>query len=355
MTRFVKEKRMGHGRHAQVKTVTTPAGHMFNAVSVALASALSVSPYVFASAPAFATQPQATVTSSRSFRPGSMADPMTAGSREPSRDGGRSDVKSVSTSVPMDTKWGGIEKLDIQPVRSPAEQTAADGLNAAISAASPIYDAADGQLTAADSHLRAELKTQIDSGNAMLGNLSTSADDLKKQADAVGHASDAITAMLQKYADDAASAASAKAAAKAAAANSAAIADDYNKWLQSHPDADLGAKVLQYAMTFNGHPYVWGAAGPDSFDCSGLVMYAYAHFGIRLPHFSGAQAAMGVEVPPSEMKPGDVLANSEHAALYYGKINGEDYVFNAANPSDGVRLTPLRWAFSSSYHIRRMG
>lgn len=352
MTRFVKEKRMGHGRHAPVKTVTTPAGHAFNAISVALASALTASPFVFVSSPAFATQPQASVTSARSFRPGSLVEPMRTGGREASRDGARQEVPSVSTSVPMDTKWGGIEKLDIKPVRSPAEQTAADGLTAAISAASPVYDAADGRLTAADSHLRAELKTQIDSGNSMLGNLSAFADDLKKQADAVGHASDAVTATLQGYA---AAAASSGSSAKAAGVNSAAIADEYNKWLQSHPDADLGAKVLQYAMTFNGYPYVWGASGPDSFDCSGLVMYAYAHFGIRLPHFSGAQAAMGVEVPPSDMRPGDVLANSEHAALYYGKINGEDYVFNAANPSDGVRLTPLRWAFSSSYHIRRMG
>lgn len=347
---------MGRGRHAQVKTVTTPAGHAFNAVSVALASTLTASPFMFASGPAFATQPQASVVSSRSFRPGSLVEPMGGSdSREPSRGQARDGVRSVSTSVPMGTKWGGIEKLDIKPVRSPAEQNAADGLNAVISAASPVYDAADGKLMTADAHLRAELKTQIDSGNAMLGNLSTSADDMKKQADAISQASTAVTGMLQKYADDAASAASAKAAAKAAKADAAAVTDEYNAWLQSHPDADLGAKVLQYAMTFNGYPYVWGASGPDSFDCSGLVMYAYAHFGIRLPHFSGSQATMGVEVPPSDMRPGDVLANGEHAALYYGRINGEDYVFNAANPSEGVKLTPLRWAFSSSYHIRRMG
>lgn len=342
---------MGHGRHAPVKTVTTPAGHAFNAVSIALASALSASPFVFASGPAFATQPQVSVVSSRSFRPGSLVAPMGSNDRQPSRGQARTEVESVSTSVPMNTKWGGIEKLDIKPVRSPAEQTAADGLAAAIGAASSVYDAADGRLRAGDSHLRDELKTQIDAGNTMLGDLSKPADDLKKQADGVSAASDAVTAALQGYA----ASASSRSASAVAPVNSAAVADEYNKWLQSHPDADLGAKVLQYAMTFNGYPYVWGASGPDSFDCSGLVMYAYAHFGIRLPHFSGAQATMGVEVPPSDMRPGDVLANGEHAALYYGKINGEDYVFNAANPSDGVRLTPLRWAFSSSYHIRRMG
>src|ERR1700730_18532074 len=51
----------------------------------------------------------------------------------------------------------------------------------------------------------------------------------------------------------------------------------------------LGAQAVRWALSKVGSPYVWGAAGPDAFDCSGLVMWAYAHVGISLPHFTGAQ------------------------------------------------------------------
>ena len=49
----------------------------------------------------------------------------------------------------------------------------------------------------------------------------------------------------------------------------------------------VGAQALQAAITRLGDPYVWGAAGPSQFDCSGLVMWAYAQVGISLPHYTG--------------------------------------------------------------------
>ena len=74
--------------------------------------------------------------------------------------------------------------------------------------------------------------------------------------------------------------------------------------------------VVDYAMSRIGCPYVWGAAGPDSFDCSGLVMWAYAQVGIDLPHNSEAQYAAADEVLPlSQAMPGDVLYRSGHVGI----------------------------------------
>jgi cell wall-associated NlpC family hydrolase len=73
-----------------------------------------------------------------------------------------------------------------------------------------------------------------------------------------------------------------------------------------------------------GDPYVWGAAGPDEFDCSGLVMWAYAQAGVSLPHYSGSQFSETVEIPMTDLEPGDLVFPSDpgqHVAMYIG--NGE--------------------------------
>ncbi len=89
-----------------------------------------------------------------------------------------------------------------------------------------------------------------------------------------------------------------------------------------------------------GDAYVWGAAGPSSFDCSGLVMWAYAQVGISLPHFSGAQYADTTHIPMSELEPGDLVFfgdPGQHVAMYIG--NGQ--IVEAADPAIGVHITAL--------------
>ena len=89
-----------------------------------------------------------------------------------------------------------------------------------------------------------------------------------------------------------------------------------------------------------GSSYVWGAAGPNSFDCSGLVMWAYAQVGISLPHFSGAQYADTTHISMSQLEPGDLVFPADpgqHVAMYVG--NG--MIVEAANPAIGVHITPM--------------
>lgn len=91
-----------------------------------------------------------------------------------------------------------------------------------------------------------------------------------------------------------------------------------------------------------GKPYVWGATGADSFDCSGLVMYALKKaFGINYPHFSGAQYAQTTHISKSEAKSGDLVfwgdGGSEHVGVYAG---GNKY-FSAQSPSQGIHMNTL--------------
>lgn len=76
--------------------------------------------------------------------------------------------------------------------------------------------------------------------------------------------------------------------------------------------------VVAFALAQVGKPYRWGAAGPGSYDCSGLVMASFARAGIRLPHQSGGIARMGRAVPRGSWLPGTVITSPGHVALYIG-------------------------------------
>src|SRR5690606_11657880 len=82
------------------------------------------------------------------------------------------------------------------------------------------------------------------------------------------------------------------------------------------------AGAISAALSRVGSGYVWGAAGPNVFDCSGLVMWAYAQVGVRLPHYSGAQYAATTRISASQLQPGDLVfwgpGGSEHVAIYMG-------------------------------------
>jgi cell wall-associated NlpC family hydrolase len=82
--------------------------------------------------------------------------------------------------------------------------------------------------------------------------------------------------------------------------------------------------AVDTALAQVGDPYVWGAGGPDSFDCSGLMQYAYSAAGVSLPHSSKSQSQMGAPVSRSELQPGDLVffySPVSHVGMYIG--NGQ--------------------------------
>jgi peptidoglycan DL-endopeptidase CwlO len=84
---------------------------------------------------------------------------------------------------------------------------------------------------------------------------------------------------------------------------------------------DAGARAVQAALTKLGSPYEWGATGPTSFDCSGLVVWAYSQVGKVLPRSSYAQMEGGIPVPLDQMQPGDVVGfyeDAHHVGIYVG-------------------------------------
>jgi peptidoglycan DL-endopeptidase CwlO len=110
--------------------------------------------------------------------------------------------------------------------------------------------------------------------------------------------------------------------------------------IQVHGDS-LGAQALRAALTRIGDPYVWAAAGPDSFDCSGLVMWAYEQEGVQLLHFTGDQWNEGEHIPRSQIQPGDLLFffNLDHVGLYVG---GNLFV-DAPTQGQDVQIQPIPW------------
>ncbi|MDQ2726716.1 MAG: C40 family peptidase [Actinomycetota bacterium] len=99
-----------------------------------------------------------------------------------------------------------------------------------------------------------------------------------------------------------------------------------------------------------GAPYVYGASGPGAFDCSGLVMWAYAQAGISLPHYSGAQFSDGTHISMSQLAPGDLVFPSDpgqHVAMYIG--NGE--IIEAPYTGAVVHITGLSSFFVQAVRI----
>jgi cell wall-associated NlpC family hydrolase len=98
--------------------------------------------------------------------------------------------------------------------------------------------------------------------------------------------------------------------------------------------------AVDTAMAQRGKPYVWAASGPGSFDCSGLVQYAYAAAGIGLPHSSRMQSGMGAPVSRDQLQPGDLVffySPVSHVGIYVG--NG--LMVHAPTPGDVVKVADI--------------
>ncbi|MFJ8694517.1 C40 family peptidase [Streptomyces roseolilacinus] len=100
------------------------------------------------------------------------------------------------------------------------------------------------------------------------------------------------------------------------------------------------AAAVRAVRSVVGRPYVWGANGPDAFDCSGLTQWAYAQAGVGLPRTSQAQRNAGRHVGLAEARPGDLVTyrgDASHVAMYMG--HGQ--VVHAPYPGARVRYDPV--------------
>ena len=106
------------------------------------------------------------------------------------------------------------------------------------------------------------------------------------------------------------------------------------------PVVSTGQRILDAATTRVGSPYVWGATGPNSFDCSGLTSWAYKEAGISIPRTSQAQIGGGTQVSKADLQPGDIVAfysGASHVGIYAG--NGQ--VVHAPYSGTSVSYAPV--------------
>ena len=105
------------------------------------------------------------------------------------------------------------------------------------------------------------------------------------------------------------------------------------------PTANSRAGIaVRAALSRLGHPYVWGATGPDQFDCSGLVQWSYAQAGIHLDRTTYQQINDGIPVPRAQVRPGDlVFPHAGHVQMAIG----HNLVVEAPYSGASVRISPL--------------
>jgi len=107
--------------------------------------------------------------------------------------------------------------------------------------------------------------------------------------------------------------------------------------------------VISYAYNFIGRPYVWGAEGPRSFDCSGFTKYVYKAFGVNLPHYTGAQIGEGRSVSRKNLTRGDlVFFNTSGSVSHVGIYIGDGEFIHASSGSRKITVSNLGQSYYNS-------
>jgi cell wall-associated NlpC family hydrolase len=167
-----------------------------------------------------------------------------------------------------------------------------------------------------------------------------------------------ISLALAEQRQQALAAAAARAAAEAAreqalaAAQAAAAAGS----VDVPPGSGSASSVVAFARAQLGLPYVWGGAGPDNFDCSGLTMRAWEQAGVELPHFAADQYARSTPLSYRQLRPGDLVfwshngspADIYHVALYLG----DDTMIEAPRTGDVVKVASLWIMGTPNFYAR---
>ncbi len=114
----------------------------------------------------------------------------------------------------------------------------------------------------------------------------------------------------------------------------------------------IGSRAVTEASRHQGQPYVYGAIGPDRFDCSGFTKYVWSRFGKTLPHNSGQQYSTVRHIAKSSRQIGDLIFIYGSGGIYHvGIYAGNGYFWHSPKPGDHVRKAPI---WSSSYYVGRV-
>ena len=206
----------------------------------------------------------------------------------------------------------GIQKRSYLQSISGSRQDLIDSLNAAKQKADD------------DAEREAKLEAEAAKRNAEIEEMKASADAAAAEQRAIN---DKVQGELKVLVDaENARRAAAEAAARAAAANRSGGGSSGGSSGTPNPNAPgvrgSAAGAIAAGMTKLGAAYVWAAAGPDVFDCSGFVQWSFKQVGINLTHYSGAMYRETIRISESQLQPGDLVfwgpGGSQHVAIYIG-------------------------------------
>ncbi|MGW2249816.1 NlpC/P60 family protein [Kitasatospora sp. NPDC001660] len=223
------------------------------------------------------------------------------------------------------TQKGQLKELQDQQRKLDQDRNEAQGKLAEL-------DATTQQLKASKEEIQAKLKAAQDLFNTLS----------EQERQAIKAAEDKAAADARAKADAAAKAAAAQQDASRASRDTSRTdlgsAPSSSPVAKPAPGSSHGAAALSYAATKVGDPYQWAATGPNAFDCSGLMVWAFDQAGVSLPRTSQEQANAGTRIGTdlSQAQPGDLLiffSDAHHVGIYAG--NGQ--VLHAPKPGASVR------------------
>ena len=144
----------------------------------------------------------------------------------------------------------------------------------------------------------------------------------------------------------------------AEAGQSQSVANDATVTGQAPPQHPHAGDVVKFALSKLGAPYIWAAAGPDTFDCSGLVLWAWSVAGVHLDHYTGFQYAQTTHIAVADLLPGDLVffwgagetGDPGHVGLYIG--NG--LMVHAPHAGGNVMLSSIYYWPSGTFSASRV-